>query len=123
VAAIRADVILCPATTLLVDNDIQFRCQKTKATTFVGDATSIEKMLKVRSQCPALRTVIQVGGSGGGGVVEYSSAMANIPNEVVFPPRPRNWNTPALIYFTSGTAGPPKMVLHNQISYPLGKSA
>src|SRR5262249_48443667 len=37
-----------------------------------------------------------------------------------FAPEPTHHDEPGIIYFTSGTSGPPKMVLHTQISYGLG---
>src|SRR5207253_6573544 len=37
-----------------------------------------------------------------------------------FDPEPTRSEEPGIIYFTSGTTGPPKMVLHTQASYGLG---
>ena len=37
-----------------------------------------------------------------------------------FEPAPTRADEPGIIYFTSGTTGPPKMVLHTQASYGLG---
>ncbi|KAJ9316706.1 hypothetical protein DTO271D3_2839 [Paecilomyces variotii] len=121
IAAIRAGVVLCPCTTLLVDKEIEYRAQRSGATAFIGDETSVGKLLNVRHQCPQLKTILQVGGNAPEGVVSYFDALGKIEQHVQFSREPNKATDPALIYFTSGTSGPPKMVLHNQISYPLGK--
>ncbi|KAJ9197645.1 hypothetical protein DTO164E3_1298 [Paecilomyces variotii] len=121
IAAIRAGVVLCPCTTLLVDKEIEYRAQRSGATAFIGDETSVGKLLNVRHQCPQLKTILQVGRNAPEGVVSYFDALGKIEQHVQFSREPNKATDPALIYFTSGTSGPPKMVLHNQISYPLGK--
>ncbi|KAJ9263250.1 hypothetical protein DTO212C5_7676 [Paecilomyces variotii] len=123
IAAIRAGVVLCPCTTLLVDKEIEYRAQRSGATAFIGDETSVGKLLNVRHQCPQLKTILQVGGNAPEGVVSYFDALGKIEQHVQFSRQPNKATDPALIYFTSGTSGPPKMVLHNQISYPLAHTS
>ncbi|KAH8686038.1 hypothetical protein BGZ60DRAFT_396739 [Tricladium varicosporioides] len=119
VAAIRSGIVISPATTLLTSKDIMFRINKSAATVFVGDATSVQKVLAVRKECPNLRVVLQVGEVPIDGTVSFFSALENIGLNATVKPVRRNWNFPALVYFTSGTSGPPKMVQHNQVSWPL----
>jgi acyl-coenzyme A synthetase/AMP-(fatty) acid ligase len=53
-------------------------------------------------------------------VVDFHDALSKIPDDAHFPvPASLTPTSPALTFFTSGTTGPPKMVLHTQISYPL----
>ncbi|KAH8594835.1 hypothetical protein B0O99DRAFT_741522 [Bisporella sp. PMI_857] len=118
-AAIRSGIILVPATTLLTAKDIQYRCIKSKASVFVGDDTSVTKFLSVRGQCTSVRTILQVGDTPHDGAISFYSALENIKDSASVATVRREWYTPALIYFTSGTSGPPKMVRHNQISLPL----
>jgi medium-chain acyl-CoA synthetase len=120
-ACLRSGVVLCPCTTLLVDKDIEYRLQISSATCFIGDTTSVSKVLKVRKSCPALRTIIQIGGKiPDAGVTDFHELLSTVPKDVHFPaPSTLTTTSPALTFFTSGTTGPPKMVLHNQISYPL----
>lgn len=109
VACLRSGVVLCPATTLLVGKDIEFRCQTSQASVFVGDAASVQKFLKVRDNCPQVRTVIQVGGDASKGVVELATALDKVPRDAVFRGLKPDVRSPALIYFTSGTTGHPKV--------------
>lgn len=120
-ACLRSGVMICPCTTLLVDKDIEYRLQISSAKCFIGDATSVAKVLKVRKTCPSLQTIIQIGGKiPDSGVTSFHELLDTIPKEMYSPtPATLTTTSPALIFFTSGTTGPPKMVLHNQISYPL----
>lgn len=119
-ACLRSGIVVCPATTLLVDKDIEYRCNRSKATVFVGDETSVQKLLRVRNKCSSLRTVIQVGpGKVPPGVTSFAAAMENIPADARYKGPQPDVKDPALLYFTSGTTGNPKMVQHNHISYPL----
>lgn len=122
-AGLRAGIIICPATTLLVDKDISYRCQRSRASIFVGDKTSVSKVLRVRAHCPSLKHIIQIDSTSSlplpPGVTSLPHALSSIPQTAIYSgPKPAI-TSPALIYFTSGTTGPPKMVQHNHISYPL----
>ncbi|WPH00281.1 Hypothetical protein R9X50_00310500 [Acrodontium crateriforme] len=119
-ACLRSGVVVCPATTLLVDKDVEFRCNRSGASVFVGDGANVEKFLRVRGNCPTVKHIIQVGaGPFPSEVISLSDAMSSIAESAVFDGPQPDIKAPAMIYFTSGTTGYPKMVLHNHISYPL----
>lgn len=120
-SAIRSGVVLAPATTLVTSKDIQYRCTLSKAHVFVGDKTSVGKFLAVRDQCPSVKTVIQIGDIPLDGAISFYASLEGIEENATVSSVRQDWHVSALIYFTSGTSGPPKMVQHNQISFPLGK--
>jgi acyl-coenzyme A synthetase/AMP-(fatty) acid ligase len=121
-ASIRSGIILSPAPTLCTKADIRYRCNQSKASVFVGDIISVRKFLAVRSDCPYVKTVIQVGDAASENVISFHSALESIPSDSKAAGVRRPWSAPALTYFTSGTSGSPKMVRHNQVSYPFGES-
>lgn len=114
---------MCPCTTLLVDKDIESRLLVSQAAAFIGDEASVAKCLKVRTRCPKLRRIIQIEGTVKGedeDVVDFHAALGRISHDAEFPvPASLTPTSPALTFFTSGTTGPPKVVLHTQTSYPL----
>ncbi|KAH7336612.1 hypothetical protein BKA65DRAFT_37308 [Rhexocercosporidium sp. MPI-PUGE-AT-0058] len=121
-ASIRSGIVICPATTLLVAKDIEFRCNQTGATAFFGDKTNVEKFMKVKANCPTVKLVVQVDETAkarDSAVVNYYQRLESIEATATFQSPQIATSDPSLIYFTSGTSGPPKMVQHNQISYPL----
>ncbi|KAE8389597.1 hypothetical protein BDV23DRAFT_157060 [Aspergillus alliaceus] len=118
-AGLRSGIIIAPATTLLTARDIEYRCQKSNATVFVGDTTSVRKVLQVRHSCPSLRVIIQAEGEPEAGVTGLYMALKRIETTARYCSIRQPWNSPAILYFTSGTSGLPKMVRHNQVSYPL----
>ncbi|KJX93177.1 acyl-CoA synthetase like protein [Zymoseptoria brevis] len=123
-ASIRSGIVLCPATTLLVASDIQYRINRSEASVFLGDTVAVSKLLRVREQCPSIKHIFQVDGATAPppGVTLLSEALRSIPAEAKYTGPKPDVQDPAIIYFTSGTTGPPKMVQHSQISYPLAQT-
>ena len=119
----RCGIVVCPATTLLVDKDIEYRANRSSASVFVGDEASVQKLLKVKSKCPRIKHVLQIGGAKcPDGVKSLTQLLQSIPDDAKYTgPKPKVKDI-SMIYFTSGTTGQPKMVQHNHISYPLAST-
>lgn len=84
-ACIRSGIVVCPATTLLVDKDIEYRANKSGASVFVGDSTSVQKLLKVRKYCPKIKTVLQIGNDKiPDGVTSLDKALQDVPKDAQY---------------------------------------
>jgi len=114
---LRASAVSVPGTTLLTTKDIQYRLGISEASVVVTDEENAWKVDQVLGECPSVKHRIVVGRAGEGWQ-EYEPLMAKASAEMA---HPRNSSQdPMMIYFTSGTTGFPKMVLHTHASYPLG---
>jgi acetyl-CoA synthetase/medium-chain acyl-CoA synthetase len=109
--------VAAPGTTLLTPRDMKYRVELARATAAVMDVENARKLAEVRAECPGLRTVFVVGGTEPD-TVAYAEALAAASEHEEFAPTAAD--EPALLYFTSGTTGYPKMVLHTHASYGIG---
>ncbi|MGH8874127.1 MAG: acyl-CoA synthetase, partial [Acidimicrobiia bacterium] len=107
-----------PGTTLLTGRDIDYRVNRAEASMAVVDAEGAAKVAEVRDRCPALASVVSVGGTSDGAFSweEGLAAASDRPPDLV----PTRSEDPLIIYFTSGTVAYPKMVLHTHASYGIG---
>jgi acyl-coenzyme A synthetase/AMP-(fatty) acid ligase len=113
---IRARAVSVPGTTLLTAKDIEYRLGIAEAAVVVTDEENQEKVERVLARCPTVKHRIVVG--RGGGWHEYEALLGRASAQLA---HPRNASgDPMMIYFTSGTTGYPKMVLHTHASYPIG---
>jgi acetyl-CoA synthetase/medium-chain acyl-CoA synthetase len=107
----RLGAVPIPGTPLLTPRDISYRIKAADVSAVLTDASG---MLKVGDFGGAR---ISVGGSDANWT-DFDAGLAGaLPD---FEPAPTHADDPGIIYFTSGTTGPPKMVLHTQASYGLG---
>jgi acetyl-CoA synthetase/medium-chain acyl-CoA synthetase len=109
----RLNAIPIPATTLLTSRDIGYRLKATDIKAIIctdEDLSRAEEAVSTSSTESMLITV------GEGGPINY--LMERDKADPFEGERSLSSET-AIIYFTSGTTGPPKMVVHTQASYPL----
>ncbi|WP_069805678.1 AMP-binding protein, partial [Thermogemmatispora onikobensis] len=114
----KLGVIFIPCTTLLTSKDLQYRAEVAEAQGLITDREGAEKFDQVRGQCPTVKQAILVDGQARPGWTSYHEIVAAASPDFNGP-KTRS-DDPCLVYFTSGTVGYPKMVLHTQASYPLG---
>ena len=119
VALHKIGVVAIPATHLLTDKDIIYRCHEAgiKAILACGDAGILRNIIKARAFCPSLQHCVSIGPVVPKGWDNYWQGVFNAPEFVS--QKGQNKSTDNfLMYFTSGTSGEPKMVMHNY-TYPL----
>ena len=117
----KIGAIPVPCTTLLTPKDIQFRAEVAEASAIITDNEGAAKFDQVRSECPTVNVAIVVepnADMGREGWVNYAQVVDEASPE--FTGEKTRSDDPCLVYFTSGTVGYPKMVLHTQASYPIG---
>ena len=116
----KLGAVAIPATHLLTDEDIVYRCQAAsiRAIVAVGDDVVLDHIQKAAPDCPSVKNYISIGPKVPEGWCDFNAGIESAPPFV----RPEVVNEPgdiSLMYFTSGTSGEPKMVAHD-FRYPLG---
>lgn len=120
IALHKLGAVVIPATHLLTEKDIIYRCEAAdiKAIVAVGETVVLDHIKNALPKCPSVKHVISVGPEVYDGFEDFTQGIENAPAFV----RPEQVNTNndiSIIYFTSGTSGNPKMVAHD-FTYPLG---
>ena len=117
VGMMKLGVLPMPATTLCTPRDIEYRVNLAEASAVITDPENAPKVEAAAGACPSLKYLVIVGGDKRGWI-SYDEKMAEASTRLEDVERTHS-NDPMLIYFTSGTVGYPKMVLHTQASYGL----
>ncbi|MDR1952597.1 MAG: AMP-binding protein [Elusimicrobiota bacterium] len=122
VALHKIGAVAVPATHLLTVKDIVYRINAANIKTIIAaaDERIVSAINEAKTATPILQNLISVQGHVEGWH-DYSKELCRFSS---YFPRPTGAEAsanedPFLMYFTSGTAGYPKMVYHN-FTYPLG---
>lgn len=123
VALIKVGAVYIPAPTMLTPKDLAYRINASEARLVITDIENAPKVDEIAASCPTLQGKMVVDGEREGWI--------SYPRELTYPApvssriinlkgmRKTKSTDPMVIFFSSGTTGEPKMVLHPQ-SYPLG---
>ncbi len=118
IALHKLGAVAIPATNLLTTKDLVYRFQAADVNAIIvtADCPVAQYVDEAQPQCPSLKTKLIVRGEREGWV-SFDSRMQEYPD--TFPRGETLATDPMLMYFTSGTTGYPKMVLHDQ-TYSIG---
>ena len=118
-ALCKIGAVCIPATFQLTQKDIVYRCNaaKVKMIVAVDDDGIIKAISEAMPQCETLENVAIVGDVIPDGYINLREAYSVCSEELER--IPNDTKDPMLLYFSSGTTGMPKMILHNY-AYPIG---
>lgn len=120
---IKMGIVYCPAPIMLTPKDLKYRVKAADIKMIITDMENAPKVDAIFDECPTLENRMIIDGERDGWIsypveLDYpapvSSKLINLGGM-----RKTKSKDPLVIFFTSGTTGEPKMVLHDH-SYPLG---
>lgn len=116
----KIGAIAIPATHLLTQKDIVYRnnAANIKAIVSVDDEVVIKHIEDARNESPSVKEYIVCGENTPKGWISFHEGLRDT-QPFIKPSHVNNNNDISLLYFTSGTTGEPKMVIHD-FTYPLG---
>ena len=116
----KIGAIVIPATHLLTKKDLIYRnnAANIKAIVAVDDNVVLSHVDEALEESPSVEIKICCGETDKSGWLSFEEGLKNAP-AFVRPSHVNSNNDVMLLYFTSGTTGDPKMVIHNYV-YPLG---
>ena len=115
----KIGAVCIPATFQLTPKDIVYRCESAgiKMICTVDQPDILENIKQALGDCKTLEKVCVVGENIPEGMYNLRAECENSSD--TFERIPNHINDPMLMYFSSGTTGMPKMILHD-FTYPLG---
>lgn len=120
IALHKLGAVAIPATHLLTEEDIEYRCRKAHIRMIVaaGEKVILDHAEKALPNSPGLEWLVSVGPEVPEGWIDFNAGVESAP-AFRRPSHPNDNSDVMLLYFTSGTSGEPKMVAHD-FTYPLG---
>jgi acyl-coenzyme A synthetase/AMP-(fatty) acid ligase len=112
VGALKAGALVVPCSTMLRPKDIAYRVEHSQARAVLATAEQVPAADAVRAELPSVRHFLVHGPAAApSGWEDWGAACAAAPDD---PGAQADTaaTDPALVYYTSGTTGPPKAVLH-----------
>ncbi len=110
VGALEAGCLVIPSSTILRPKDIEYRMNHSGSVAVVTTPEQAAAVDEVRAKTPTLKHRLLLGGARDGWL-DLEAALAAQPDDTAARHETRA-SDPALVYYTSGTTGPPKAVLH-----------
>jgi len=124
VGTLKAGALAIPSSTILRPKDIAYRACHSEAVAIVSIDEQTDAVDAVRAEMPSVKHTIvctrDAGEPGGGGRaqpvdsrwIDLRTSLEAVSDDDSAG-HPTRASDPALVYYTSGTTGPPKAVLHN----------
>ena len=116
-AAIKGGFVLIPLASILSADDIVYRLERARPKVIVGDLDNAEKMEQALSNYPATPGVkLLLNGEREG----WTSFQEIDKEDKEAKAADSHKDEDLFWFFTSGTTGMPKVVVHTHVSYPIG---
>jgi acetyl-CoA synthetase len=118
-AMMKIGAVCIPGTYQLTAKDLEYRCNIADVKLLItdDDAELLENIAVTKPVCPKLEKIAVVGSTIPAGYIDICAEIEKA--DARFSRIATTTKEPMLVYFSSGTTGMPKMVMHNH-SLPLG---